>query len=668
MRGGAILTLVVAAAGFTVWSDAPVAEAARTGDADEVRRLLADGADVNAARGDGMTALHFAAERGDEVIAEMLLYAGAAVEPVTRIGAYTPLHLAARADQPGVAAMLLEAGADPEARTASGEATPMHLAAGSGGVEILRALAAAGGDVNATESSWDQTPLIFAAAQNRPEAIRVLLELGADPNAQARTLVLREQSQLDAVANRRMREVLKAFDVADVEASTTQIQMAVEAARIAYREKEAEEAAKRAEAEAEDEDEEPARASRLQSRSTLTAKGGLTALLHAARQGHTEAALALLEGGADIDAVSGSDGTSPLLMATLNGQFDLAMLFLERGADPNLASTLNEMAPLWAAVNAAWQPRTRYPQPQQMAQQATTYMDLMEALLEAGADPDRRLSVHPWYMVYSGCGNRNCGLIDLNGATAFLRAAYATDLPAMKLLIAHGADPEIATRAPERRNRRTPDEQLREQHRTRLASDSAYAEMEDEERVEAMMALRDGLPDSLHADFPDFAIEDNPDEIRERLVREAEVADSLKALYPDPSGLEVVPPGGPGVSAIHAASGVGYGEGFAGNAHRHAPDAWLETVKYLVDELGADVNARDHNGYNAVHHAASRGDNAMIEYLVSKGADVMAVSRRGQTTVDMANGPVQRVSPFPETVALLESLGAVNNHNCMSCQ
>ncbi len=90
-------------------------------------------------------------------------------------------------------------------------------------------------------------------------------------------------------------------------------------------------------------------------------------------------------------------------------------------------------------------------------------------------------------------------------------------------------------------------------------------------------------------------------------------------------------------------------------------------MKYLVEELGADVNARDHDGYTPLHHAAARGDNEMILYLVSKGADVKAVSRRGQTTADMANGPVQRVSPFPETVALLEKLGSKNNHKCVSC-
>ncbi len=58
----------------------------------------------------------------------------------------------------------------------------------------------------------------------------------------------------------------------------------------------------------------------------------------------------------------------------------------------------------------------------------------------------------------------------------------------------------------------------------------------------------------------------------------------------------------------------------------------------------------------------------MILYMVARGADPMVVSRKGETTVDMANGPVQRVQPYPEAIALLESLGAVNNHNCVSCQ
>lgn len=57
----------------------------------------------------------------------------------------------------------------------------------------------------------------------------------------------------------------------------------------------------------------------------------------------------------------------------------------------------------------------------------------------------------------------------------------------------------------------------------------------------------------------------------------------------------------------------------------------------------------------------------MIHYLIGKGADVSVVSRKGQTTADMVYGPTQRVSPFPDTIALLESLGAKNNHACVPC-
>jgi hypothetical protein len=128
-----------------------------------------------------------------------------------------------------------------------------------------------------------------------------------------------------------------------------------------------------------------------------------------------------------------------------------------------------------------------------------------------------------------------------------------------------------------------------------------------------------------------------------------------------------VPPGGPGAFPIHAAAGVEYGEGFAGNAHRHAPDGWMPAMKYLVEVLGADVNARDNDGYTPLHHAAARGDNEMILYLVSKGADPKAVARSGQTTADMANSPVQRLSPIPETVALLMKLGSKNSNKCVVC-
>ena len=649
----AVAAVLTAVAGAVPGPESPVADAAMRGDLAAVRDLLAGGADVNAAQGDGMTALHWAAERGDPDVAQMLLHAGAAVDPVTRIGSYAPLHLAARNGGTSVAVLLLDAGSDPAAAAPGTGATPLHLAAAAGSAELVAVLLERGADPDALEAVWGQTPLMFAASMNRVGAIRALLAAGADADVTSRVEDLQTLSALDQLASKRRSEAIKGLTADGARPPTAgEFQAAVRASRDVYDEELPED---------EEEEEDDFRPRRIE------AKGGLTALLHAVRQGHSEAAAALLDGGADMDRPSASDGTSPLLMATINGQFDLALTLIERGADPGVASTLNGATPLWAAVNARWQPRTRYPQPQEMGLQTATYLEVMEALLDAGADPDVRLTLHPWYMEYSGCGNRNCGLVDTEGATAFWRAAYATDAAAMRLLVAYGADPDVPTKAPPRRRRLSPDEFLRQQNQSQIASDSTYSELTDSARVALLRSVRDDLPADMQGDFPDDRLSDLEEGVRRDLVRASKVADSLRALEPDASGLPPAEEGGPGVWPLHAASGVGYGEGFAGNAHRHVPDGWLPTVRYLLEELGVDVNARDHNGYNALHHAAARGDHALIIYLVEQGADITAISRRGQTVADLANGPVQRVSPLPATVALLEKLGSANSHRCLTC-
>ncbi len=651
--GGLLAAVLIAGAP----PEAPVADAAREGDLETVRALLRAGEDVNAAQGDGMTALHWAAERGDAAMVEVLVYAGAELQSATRIGEYTPLHLAARNGRLEATRALLDAGADVHAVTDPSGSTPLHLAAVSGNGALVTVLVEAGADPNAREAQWQQTPLIFAAAWNRVEAIEALIDGGADPNLAAQTMDLQAMGRVDAEANRRQQAVLDAFtNEGEWEASSAQVQAAVRAGRLAYEEGPPPERRRRR------------RAARTERAPRITAKGGLTPLLHAARQGHVEAIEVLLDRDAEIDRTGGGDGTSPLLIATINGQFDAAMLLLERGADPNIASSVNGATPLFAAVNSEWQPRTRYPQPQERAQQSFGYLEVMEALLAAGADPDRRLSVHPWYMEYNGCGNRNCGLIDTQGATAFLRAAYATDVDAMHLLKDWGADPFIATKAPERRNRPSPEEIERESQLELLADADSFAVAADSTRTSTVMAIWTALPDSVKADLPEDDVRSAPADYRAAIHEHAVRQDSVEAEKPDPSGLPPVPTGGPAVYALHAASGVGYGEGFAGNAHRHVEDGWLPAVRFLVEEVGMDVNLRDHNGYTAMHHAAARGDNEMILYLVEQGGDVTVVSREGQTTADMANGPVSRVSPIPETVALLESLGSENSNNCLTCQ
>src|SRR4051794_18051539 len=161
---------------------APVADAAMAGNKDAVRSLLKQAADVNAAQGDGMTALHWAAMKDDADLAQTLLFAGANVRATTRIGSYTPLILAAKNGSASVMAPLLKSGADVNAATSNGT-TPLMFAAASGNVDAVNTLLEAGADVNAKESVRGLTPAMFAAASNRAAVLDVLAKKGADLKA-----------------------------------------------------------------------------------------------------------------------------------------------------------------------------------------------------------------------------------------------------------------------------------------------------------------------------------------------------------------------------------------------------------------------------------------------------------------------------------------------------
>ena len=603
--GALSLTLVAfTAPRLLAISDSPVADAAMRGDIEGVRTLLREGADVNAAQGDGMTALHWSALNGDLKTLNVLLYAGATTESLTRVGAYTPLHLASSRGHGAVVARLLEAGSKPGVSTTTG-VQPLHLAAQAGNPEAVTALLAKGADINARDTTHGRTPLVFAASQGRVDAMKVLLAKGADAKLATTVIDYRQRSAADGQARQARDRIVSATTG---RATNSNINLndpppqAVAGAAGAAGAAGGRGAAPGGRgggrgAQPIDPNDPAAQAGGGRAGrggggargpsdiEQIGRQGGFTALHYAARDGYTDAAILLLNAGLDVNLPTEGDRSTPMAVAAINGQYDLVMAFLERGGNPNIVND-DGVAPLFAVLNNEWALRTWYPQPTAGAQQKASYLQLMEALLKGGADPNARTLSHIWYAAY----NTGRMGVEFTGATPFWRAAYALDVDAMRLLVKYGADPNIATMS--------------------------------------------------------FGAARRPN---------------------DPSGMPATPLGGPHVPPFHAASGVGYGTSRVAQQHRHVPDGWMPAAKYFVEELKVDINMRDADGFTALHHAAARGDNEMIKYLVSKGADVMAVNRAGQTTVDMANSPEQRTQPFPETIKLLEGMGAKNNHNCRAC-
>jgi ankyrin repeat protein len=455
-------TLILAA------SDTRVPDAAEKGDRNEVRSLLGQKADVNAAQGDGTTALHWAAYKDDLEMAKMLVAAGANLKAVTRDGALTPLIMACRNGNAAMIQALVAAGADPNAVDEHGT-TPLMAAASSGSVDALKVLVEHGAEVNAKEGGHGQTALMFAAALGRDAAIRFLTEHGADPGITTKTMKLAKASSIfdDGSATPEKKDDKKeaagarptapAASAADQKAALESLASATGFKSAAYvpggsaaGSGDVKDLVQKLTAKVDELEKRMATPDKpktgdgngsnfgiVRERGT-TDMGGMTALLYAARDGHIDAARALLDGGADINQVSAAEKTSPLVMAIMNGHYDLGKLFVDYGADPNLAN-IQGLTALYATIDVQWAPKGWFPSPI-TTEEKVTYLELMKALLDDGANPNARLGKKLWFRSFG-----DHSWVEPSGATAFWRAAQSSDILAMRLLIANNADPDIPT-------------------------------------------------------------------------------------------------------------------------------------------------------------------------------------------------------------------------------
>jgi len=350
-----IVTALAVARGQAAGDPAVVA-AARDGDLQTVRALLARRVNVNEPARDGSTALLWAAYHANLDMAKALIAAGANANIANRYG-ISPLLQAARSGDAGLVGALLKAGATLTVTHPDGE-TALMAASRAGRADAVKLLLEAGAAVNAADTWQEETALMWAAAEGHLDVVDTLLKAGADPNRRAHITTQQERKHADHPT------------------------------------------------------------------------GGFTALMFAVRNGHEAVARALIAGGADPKLTNGDDITATIV-AIVNDRFDLAKTLIDLGADPNDGSLYFavDMHDATIDMRARDGSRLRADHPNKL-----TSMDLIKLLLDRGADPNKAFvgQLHNYTLCCS----------DEINASPFYRAAIASDVDVLKLLLAKGAKVE----------------------------------------------------------------------------------------------------------------------------------------------------------------------------------------------------------------------------------
>jgi len=373
-----------------------LADASGRGDVQAVRALVQQGADVNARGVDGTSPLHHAVSSDHLDVADLLLKAGANVAAADRYGV-TPLSLAALNGNASIIRRLLDAGADPNAADPTGE-TALMTAAKTGMPDAMRVLVDAGARVDARDTQFQQTALMLAVRENHPAAVTFLLERGAAVNAQTR------------------KGPAPKFVPPCKGTGCGSEGVGINRGGLPDRGRRAE------------------------------AKGGMTPLLYAARDGRIEAARLLVAAGADVEQ-GDANAIRPLLMAVLNNHLDVARLLVEYGADVD-ADDFWGRSPLWAAVEYRNLDMNNKDQdnPTDNGVDRAPILTFIRELLDAGANVNvRTREVPPSRRWLYALGD--VSWVDFTGMTPFLRAALSGDTTTMRLLLRYGADANLATPA-----------------------------------------------------------------------------------------------------------------------------------------------------------------------------------------------------------------------------
>jgi len=344
-----------------------------------------------------------AVKAGDKAAAIALIQQKADVNTPEPDGT-TALSWAVRQNDLELVDRLIRAGANAKAANRYG-VTPLYLAALNGDADVILKLlkAGAGADDAVTQG---ETALMTAARSGHLAAVKVLLEGGATVDARENW---RGQTALMWAAAEGHPDVIKEL------------------------------AARGADVNAKSDSQKWERQVTAEPREKWLPPGGLTPMYFAARQGCAECIKVLAALKADVDFTD-QDGVTPLVNALINGHYDAASALLDAGADPNKADNVGR-TPLYAAVDMNTVPSSNRPGPKTIENEMTG-IQFVTKLLDKGANPNARLKKQT---PYRSKVDRGTDTMLGAGTTAFLRAARAGDAEMMRVLLARGADPKIAT-------------------------------------------------------------------------------------------------------------------------------------------------------------------------------------------------------------------------------
>lgn len=418
-----LIAVLLPLAGF---EGSPVADAAEKRDFSGLKKLVAQNTDVNAAQADGSTALHWAIHWDNAEAVDLLLKSGADTKAATRLNA-TPLYLAAESGNAVMISKLLAAGADPNQTVLSQGETPLMFAARSGNTEAVRVLLDKGATLEATEKLRGSTALLWAAEQNHADVLKLLLARGAKADAKTSVAAAGGRGGAGGAKGKGAPAAAKGAPPAD---APTPLASAAAPGSPAAGKGSAEAKGKAKGGSVPDDDDPDAFA-----RPPAGGNGGITALILATREGGLESMKVLLDAGAPINQQS-ANGNTALIVAAMNGNAETINYLLEHGADVNIANAQG-WTPLYLTIKARTMEKGTMPNPkvdQEGLFKAITFM------LDHSVDVNARIRGNT--EVHNGIA---ATWLRESGATAFLRASFCADLPVMKLLLAHGADPNIAT-------------------------------------------------------------------------------------------------------------------------------------------------------------------------------------------------------------------------------